>query len=98
MPYFAYVQNNSVAKVERIEHEPMTDSAGVEQEALGQEFLAACYPGTNAADYILTYYPSSQPDPFPRGKYAGIGDLWDGTNFTSPVVEVEAVVEKPAKK
>lgn len=23
-----------------------------------------------------------------RGKYAGIGDLWDGENFTSPIVEV----------
>lgn len=25
-----------------------------------------------------------------RGKYAGIGDTWDGENFISPVVEVPA--------
>ena len=25
-----------------------------------------------------------------RGKYAGIGDSWDGENFVSPVIEVPA--------
>ena len=25
-----------------------------------------------------------------RGKYAGIGDTWDGENFVSPVIEVPA--------
>lgn len=25
-----------------------------------------------------------------RGKYAGVGDKWDGENFTSPVVEAPA--------
>ena len=25
-----------------------------------------------------------------RGKYAGIGDTWDGENFVNPVVEVPA--------
>jgi len=25
-----------------------------------------------------------------RGKYAGVGDTWDGENFVSPVVEVPA--------
>lgn len=29
-----------------------------------------------------------------RGKYAGIGDTWDGENFTSPVIEVP-VIEAP---
>lgn len=86
MPYFAYVQDGIVRKVERIEHDPMLDAAGVEQEALGQAFLAACYPDTNPADYILTFYPEGQPDPYPRGKYAGVGDLWDGSKFISPLV------------
>jgi hypothetical protein len=31
-----------------------------------------------------------------RGKYAGIGDIWDGENFVSPVVE--AVAEAPVEK
>lgn len=84
MPYFAYVQNGVVKRVERIEHEPMTDEKGVEHEEIGQVFLASLYPDTISTDFVLTQFPSGQPDPYPRGKYAGIGDLWDGTNFTSP--------------
>jgi len=86
MPYFAHVIEGVVQKVERIEHEPMQDEKGVEKESIGQEFLASLYPGTNPADYILTFYPLGQPDPYPRGKYAGNGDLWDGSKFTSPLV------------
>ena len=33
-------------------------------------------------DWVDTSYLGAR-----RGKYAGIGDLWDGENFTSPVVE-----------
>ena len=33
-------------------------------------------------DWVDTSYTGSR-----RGKYAGIGDLWDGVEFTSPVVE-----------
>jgi hypothetical protein len=29
-----------------------------------------------------------------RSKYAGIGDSWDGENFTSPVVEVPVAPEE----
>lgn len=33
-------------------------------------------------DWVDTSYTGSR-----RGKYAGIGDLWDGVEFKSPVVE-----------
>lgn len=87
MPHFAYCPENIVRKVERIEAAVMLDPDGQEDEALGQAFLAGLYPGTNADDYHLTHYPVDQPDPYPRGKYAGIGDLWTGTEFVSPQTE-----------
>jgi hypothetical protein len=70
--------------VERIEGAVMTDPDGQEQEALGQAFLASLYPGTDPSEYVMTHYPVGQPDPYPRGKYAGLGDLWDGVEFRSP--------------
>jgi hypothetical protein len=84
MPYFAYCPSGIVNRVERIESVVMQDDHGVEQEALGQAFLVSCYPDTDSADYVLTHYPVGQPTPYPRGKYAGIGDTWDGSNFISP--------------
>jgi len=84
MPHFAYCPDGIVEKVERIEASVMTDDHGVEQEFLGQAFLASLYPDTVAAHFILTHYPVGQPTPYPRGKYAGIGDLWNGTEFNTP--------------
>ena len=81
MPYFAHVIEGQVQKVERIEASVMQDVDGIEQETLGQDYLASLYPGTNASDYILTTY-SPDGSPVPRGKYAGTGDMWDGINFS----------------
>jgi hypothetical protein len=84
MPHFAHCPENIVRKVERIKAAVMLDPDGNESEPLGQAFLASLYPDTNADDYHLTHYPVGQPDPYPRGKYAGIGDLWTGSEFVSP--------------
>lgn len=84
MPYFAYCPGSLVRKVERIDRSVMLDGSGNESEPLGQSFLAGLYKGTDPADYVLTHYPVNQPDPYPRGKYAGIGDIWTGTEFVSP--------------
>ena len=83
MPYFAHVLDGVVRKVERIDRSVMLDHDGNESEALGQAFLAEIYPDTDSLEYILTHYPVNQPTPYPRGKYAGIGDIWDGTEFES---------------
>lgn len=90
MPYFAYCYGGLVSKVERIEAAVMLGPDGQESEPLGQAFLAGLYPGTNPADYVLTHYPVGQPTPYPRGKYAGIGDTWTGTEFVSPQTEEPA--------
>lgn len=84
MPYYAYAPAGVVRKVERLERSVMLDPSGGESEQLGQQFLAGLYPGTSAADYILTHYPVGQPTPYPRGKYAGIGDIWTGSEFIDP--------------
>jgi hypothetical protein len=39
-----------------------------------------------------TWVQTSYNDNF-GGKYAGIGDIWDGTNFVSPPEPVEEVTE-----
>jgi hypothetical protein len=50
------------------------------QEHRGQEFLAVdCNLG---GTWVQTSYNANF-----GGKYAGIGDTWDGTNFVSPIVE-----------
>lgn len=84
MPYFAYVQDSVVNRVERIEKYVMQDQDGNEVEALGQRYLASIYPGTIPADFIQCWYPVGQPDPYPRGKYPGGGDIWDGSVFYTP--------------
>ena len=51
-------------------------------EPLGKKVLAdSGFGGT----WVQTSYNANF-----RGKYAGIGDAWDGTNFTSPVIETPA--------
>lgn len=77
MPYFAYVVDGVVQRVERIEASTMLNDEGNEVESLGQEFLASLYPETQPSDFIMTHYPVDQPDPYPRGKYASVGDLYD---------------------
>lgn len=74
MAHFAEINSdNKVLKVLVIDNE---------QEHRGQEFLAEelGLGGT----WIQTSYNSNF-----GGKFAGIGDTWDGTNFTSPEPIIE---------
>jgi hypothetical protein len=52
------------------------------QENRGQEFLA------NDLGLGGTWIQTSYNNNF-GGKFAGIGDVWDGTNFTTPPEEPE---------
>jgi hypothetical protein len=52
------------------------------QENRGQEFLA------NDLGFGGTWIQTSYNNNF-GGKFAGIGDVWDGTNFTTPPEEPE---------
>lgn len=62
----------------------------VESEKKGIEFCQSLYGAETR--WVQTSYNGSF-----RGKYAGIGDTYDGSAFVAPVVEapVEAPVETP---
>lgn len=52
-----------------------------ESEPIGQEFITSL---GLTGDWLQTSYHANF-----RGKYAGIGDVWDGTNFVTPSPEVD---------
>jgi len=77
MAHFAKIEDGIVRQVVVINNEVITDEKGKEQESLGAEFCAELFGGT----WIQTSYNAKF-----RGKYAGVGDTWDGTNFVSPTI------------
>ena len=78
MAHFALVNNGIVANVITVSN----DDAPT--ETAGQAFIASIgLTGT----WIQTSYHNNPIEGASRGKYAGIGDTWDGTVFASPVVE-----------
>jgi hypothetical protein len=80
MAHFARIEDGIVREVIVVNNEVLKDDKGVEQEAIGIAFCKSLY-GDNT-NWVQTSYNASF-----RGKYAGTGDKWDGTNFVSPVFE-----------
>jgi hypothetical protein len=78
MAHFAKVENGVVREVIVIGNDNAPD------EATGQKFIASI--GLKG-EWIQTSYNNNAVEGTPRGKYSGIGDLWNGTEFVSPVVE-----------
>ena len=78
MAHFAQVTNGIVQQVIVVSND---DAA---TEASGQAFIASI---GLAGTWIQTSYNNNPVEGASRGKYAGIGDPWDGTVFASPVVE-----------
>lgn len=68
MAHFARLENNTVCEVIVVNNEILLDSEGVEQEALGAAFCEETFGGT----WVQTSYNGNF-----RGKYAGIGDIYD---------------------
>ena len=77
MAHFCKIEDGIVRQVVVINNEVITDEKGKEQESLGAEFCAELFGGT----WVQTSYNAKF-----RGKYAGVGDKWDGTNFVSPTI------------
>ena len=80
MAHFARVEGIAGSQVVRevivianaaIENAPFPAS-----EPIGLGFLAAC---DFAGEWVQTSYNANF-----RGKFAGVGDLWDGATFTAP--------------
>jgi len=82
MAHFAQIDNGIVRRVIVVSN----DDAPT--EAAGKAFIASL--GLDGA-WVQTSYnsnPVGEP-PTDRGKYAGIGDRWDGTTFSTPTNESE---------
>lgn len=80
MAHFAKIEDGRVTQVIVIANAVLVDENGIEQEALGVQFCSDTFGGT----WVQTSYNSTT-----RGKYAVIGDIWDGNNFTIPVGDAD---------
>lgn len=90
MAHFAWLDDNStVYQVSVVDNVNLLDENGNESEAAGISYLTQVHG--EGITWVQTSYhnnPVGQP-PASRGKYAGIGDTWTGTEFVSPTI-VEA--------
>jgi hypothetical protein len=83
MAHFARIEDNVVREVIVVNNEVLLDSNGVEQEALGAAFCQELFGGT----WVQTSYNENF-----RGKYAGMGDIYD------PVADVFKYQENIAEE
>lgn len=79
MAHYARIQDGKVIDVHVVANQVITDAHGVEQEALGQQFLADLWGG-DPSDYVQASYNR----PNFRGGYPGVGWEWDGETFINP--------------
>ena len=75
MAHFAKIENTKVVNVIVVAN----DYASNETE--GQAFIASI--GLDGV-WVQTSYNNNLIDGVSRGKYAGIGDIWTGTEFIAP--------------
>ena len=78
MAHFAKIEDGIVRQVIAVSNEVLLDSNGTEQESIGAQFCQDTFGGT----WVQTSYNANF-----RGRFAGTGDLWDGTNFITPTTE-----------
>lgn len=79
MAHFARIDNGTVVQVIVISNDEAPD------EATGIAFCRSLFG--DDTDWAQTSYNNNPIDGQDRGKYAGIGDLWDGEQFTAPITQ-----------
>lgn len=77
MAHFAEVQDGRVVQV------IVVGNDDAPTEAAGKAFIASL---GMAGEWVQTSYNNNQVEGQHRGKYAAIGDSWDGKKFVSPVM------------
>ena len=77
MAHFAKIENGIVQQVIVVSN----DDAPT--EVAGQTFLASL---GLTGEWVQTSYNNNPVEGVSRGKYAGIGDTWNGTEFVSPPI------------
>jgi len=75
MAHFARIEDGVVREV------IVVGNDDAPTEAAGQAFIASI---GLAGEWVQTSYNNNPVEGASRGKYAGIGDLWNGTTFTTP--------------
>ena len=75
MAHFAKIENGVVREVIVVSN----DDAPT--EAAGKAFIASI---GLSGEWVQTSYNNNPVEGASRGKYAGIGDRWDGTTFSTP--------------
>lgn len=75
MAHFARIENGTVREIIVVSN----DNAPT--EAAGQAFIASI---GLAGEWVQTSYNNNPVEGASRGKYAGIGDTWNGMTFSSP--------------
>ncbi len=78
MAHFARIQDGKVIDVHVVVNAVIADHEGVEQENIGQAFLANLWGG-DPLEYVQCSYNATM-----RGCYPGVGYTWDGTVFAPP--------------
>jgi hypothetical protein len=79
MAHFAQIKNGIVQQVIVVANSDCGDKDFPESESIGQAFIASL---NLDGEWKQTSYNSNF-----RGKFTGISDTWDGTDFVAPVVE-----------
>jgi len=75
MAHFAKIKNGKVAEVIVIGNEQAPT------ETDGKAFIASC--GLDG-EWVQTSYNNNPIEGVSRGKYAAVGDVWNGTEFVAP--------------
>lgn len=75
MAHFAQIENNVVQNVIVVSNDDCGGGEFPESEPIGQAFIASL---GLTGEWLQTSYHANF-----RGKYAGIGDFWNGTDFVS---------------
>ena len=84
MAHFAKIENGIVRQVDVVANEVLLDSKGKEKESLGVDLLKSIYGGDT--EWVQTSYNGTF-----RGKFAGLGDIWNGTEFVGQdITEAQA--------
>lgn len=93
MAHFARIKDGKVVKVHVVANAVITDENGVEQEALGQEFLSSLH-GYQPKELVQCSYNGNF-----RGVYPGAGFTYDpdADVFVAPVSEEDPEEEQPSE-
>lgn len=78
MAHFAQLNGTTVSQVIVVNNEVIGNAKGLKGEAEGVAFCQSLFGAET--QWAQTSYSGAF-----RGKYAGVGDTFDGTNFVAPI-------------